>query len=254
MSGRRLRSRFTTPPRDLIPPEGQTTPQLTTPMRSAIFAVTYYCEQRRIPCSLKDVHEVFGYSSSTASDVLKSKRCRRLQHTDILDPRGRRKPPVNAAGNLNGAPVDNQNITPHEENFSSQSNTVDLPRVFSQSDGVCPPQVLSQSDTVGPPTASRVITTHSVPQRNQQSTITPRKPSRNSKVVKAVNSRKPTTAIFTSEQQRFSELEAPAGSPGNEGKTKIRERNTSGIENLDKPCKFDEHYPINNERDNGSNQ
>jgi hypothetical protein len=45
-----LRRRFATPPPVVADPNAATR-QLETPQRSAIFAVLYFCEQKRIPCS-----------------------------------------------------------------------------------------------------------------------------------------------------------------------------------------------------------
>lgn len=238
-----MRSRFTTPPRDLVPPEGQTPPQLTTPMRSAIFAVFYYCEQRKVPCNLRDLHDVFGYSSSTAFDVLKSKRCRRLQHTDGPDPRGRRKAPVTTEGHASDHQIDSQVTIPHEASFMikpnpvdpsqvlSPSNSIDPPQVPSQSDTLGPPQVLSQSDMFSPsqlssqsdrakpPNDPGAITTIPVPQRNKRQTLTPRKTGGKSKVLKPSSNRKPKNAVVIPNQRGISKTGAPPASLGGEDQT-----------------------------------
>lgn len=89
---RRLRKRFTTPPRELVPEEEDKLPQLSTPQRSAIFAVFYFCEQQKLPCNYESFSSVFNIPKTTQSRVLVSGRCRRAQHHDsIPDPRGRER-------------------------------------------------------------------------------------------------------------------------------------------------------------------
>ena len=70
------------------PPNGRR-PQVETPKRSAIFAVYYWAQQQNIPCNLHSISTVFGIPKSTASDILASGRCRRLQHSDDVDNRPR---------------------------------------------------------------------------------------------------------------------------------------------------------------------
>lgn len=86
------RIRITTPPPELQPPRelppGQLR-QLNTPQRSAIFGVYIYCQKESIPYNLQSISTVFGIPPSTASGVIASRRCRRLQNSDNVDTRGR---------------------------------------------------------------------------------------------------------------------------------------------------------------------
>ncbi|KAF2627917.1 hypothetical protein BU25DRAFT_458305 [Macroventuria anomochaeta] len=77
---RRLRRYFETPPRELVPLEEEKPAQLHTPQHSAVIAILYFCQQQKIPCKLEEIEEVFGYPTSTSSDVAASGRCRRLQN------------------------------------------------------------------------------------------------------------------------------------------------------------------------------
>ncbi|KAF2028950.1 hypothetical protein EK21DRAFT_113332 [Setomelanomma holmii] len=83
---RRYQCRFNTPPPVVASDDAA---QLATPQRSAVFAVLYFCQKKRIHCSLKDIHEVFNISTSTSSRVLRSGRPRRLQNSDQPETRGR---------------------------------------------------------------------------------------------------------------------------------------------------------------------
>lgn len=80
--------RLTTPPQELIKND-DASPQLETPRRAAILSVLYYCQEKKLPCSLQSISTVFNIHPSTVSRVVASRRCRRLQHSDEHDPRGR---------------------------------------------------------------------------------------------------------------------------------------------------------------------
>ncbi|KAF1939053.1 hypothetical protein EJ02DRAFT_497951 [Clathrospora elynae] len=74
------RIKYDTPPRELVPEASDCPPQLETPQRSAIHAVFYFCQQQSLKCNLQAIHTVFGIPKSTASKVVASGQCRRLQN------------------------------------------------------------------------------------------------------------------------------------------------------------------------------
>jgi len=85
----RMRKRFEgTPPPVVVSPDSHLQ-DLETPQRSAIFAVLYYCEKKAIHCKLQDLQDVFNIPTSTSSDVLASRRARRLLHANKINLRGR---------------------------------------------------------------------------------------------------------------------------------------------------------------------
>ncbi|EMD97685.1 hypothetical protein COCC4DRAFT_33324 [Bipolaris maydis ATCC 48331] len=85
------RLKINTPPPELQPLEEQADgqrPQVQTPKRAAIFAVYLWAQQQSIPCNLASISTLFGIPKSTASDILASRRCRRLQNADdVVDTR-----------------------------------------------------------------------------------------------------------------------------------------------------------------------
>ena len=103
---KRKRYRFSTPP-PVIAPKNTPKKHLETPQRSAIFAVLYFCEKEGIPCSLSKLQDHFNIPTSTASDVLRSKRARQLQNDDYEpDTRGAPRQLTNADANAIGTYID----------------------------------------------------------------------------------------------------------------------------------------------------
>ena len=89
LRAQRMRKRFEgTPPPVVVSPNSHLQ-DLETPQRSAIFAVLYYCEKKAIHCKLQDLQDVFNIPTSTSSNVLASRRARRLPHADKINLRGR---------------------------------------------------------------------------------------------------------------------------------------------------------------------
>ena len=87
--GRRLRTIITTPPRTLFPAEEDQPFQLETPQRSVIHSVVWFYQCKKIRCKLDDIDDVFDIPTSTSSNVIASKRCWRVQNSEItLDHRG----------------------------------------------------------------------------------------------------------------------------------------------------------------------
>lgn len=97
----RKRRFFTTPPPDLVLPDDakERAPQLQTPQRSAVLAVLYFYQEESIYCPLSRVRKVFNIPKSIASDIVRSKRARRLQNSDLPDTRGALRELTNADAN-----------------------------------------------------------------------------------------------------------------------------------------------------------
>ena len=109
---KRKRYRFSTPP-PVIAPKNTPKKHLETPQRSAVFAVLYFCEKEGIPCSLSKLQDHFNIPTSTASDVLRSKRARQLQNNNHKpDTRGAPRQLTNADANAIGTYI---NQYPFEE-------------------------------------------------------------------------------------------------------------------------------------------
>ncbi|USP75848.1 hypothetical protein yc1106_03122 [Curvularia clavata] len=106
-----------TPPQELVK-DADAPPQLDTPRRAAIIAIPYYCEIQKLPCSYRRISKTLGIPKSTISDVAASRRCRRLQHSDELDPRG--MPPKFTTSDADAVATYIKNAPFHEKSDSWQ--------------------------------------------------------------------------------------------------------------------------------------
>jgi hypothetical protein len=88
MPPRRKVNRFSTPLPELVPKDGEELAQLSTPQRSAVFAVAYFIQKKDLTLGLADIREVFNIPERTSRRTIQSGRCRRLQDSDEPETRG----------------------------------------------------------------------------------------------------------------------------------------------------------------------